>query len=45
MEKKTFSFSRKIRRGETEGTVEELLSNAMSGYGRAPFRGNDGQTS
>ena len=49
-----FSFSRTqklvsdmlaIRRGETEGTVEELLSNAMSGYGRAPFRGNDGQTS
>ena len=34
-----------IRRGETEDTVEELLSNAMSGYGRAPFRGNDGQTS
>lgn len=49
-----FSFSRTqklvsdmlaIRRGETEGTVEELLSNAMSGYGRAPFWGNDGQTS
>lgn len=49
-----FSFSRTqklvsdmlaIRRGEAEGTVEELLSNAMSGYGRAPFRGNDGQTS
>ena len=49
-----FSFSRMqklvsdmlaIRRGEAEGTVEELLSNAMSGYGRAPFRGNDGQTS
>ena len=34
-----------IRRGETEGTVEELLSNAMSGYSRAPFRGNDVQTS
>ena len=49
-----FSFSRTqklvsdmlaIRRGEAEGTVEELLSNAISGYGRAPFRGNDGQTS
>lgn len=49
-----FSFSRTqklvsdilaIRRGEAEGTVEELLSNAMSGYGRAPFRGNDVQTS
>ena len=34
-----------IRRGEAEGSVEELLSNAMSGYSRAPFRGNDGQTS
>ena len=34
-----------IRRGEADGTVEELLSNAMSGYGRAPFRGNDGHTS
>ena len=49
-----FSFSRTqklvsdmlaIRRGEVEGTVEELLSNAMPGYGRAPFRGNDVQTS
>ena len=49
-----FSFSRTqklvsdmlaIRRGEAEGTVEELIQNAMSGYGRAPFRGNDGQTS
>ena len=49
-----FSFSRTqklvsdmlaIRRGEADGTVEELLSNAMSGYGRAPFRGNDGHTS
>ena len=49
-----FSFSRTqklvndmlaIRRGEAEGSVEELLSNAMSGYSRAPFRGNDGQTS
>ena len=34
-----------IRRGEADGTVEELLSNAMSGYSRAPFRGNDSQTS
>ena len=34
-----------IRRGESEGTVEELVQNAMSGYGRAPFRSNDGQTS
>ena len=34
-----------IRRGEAEGTVEELMQNAMSGYGRAPFRGTDGQTS
>lgn len=49
-----FSFSRTqklvsdmlaIRRGEAEGTVEELVQSAMSGYGRAPFRGNDGQTS
>ena len=49
-----FSFSRTqklvsdmlaIRRGEAEGTVEELVQNAMSGYGRAPFRGNDVQTS
>lgn len=49
-----FSFSRTqklvsdmlaIRRGETEGFVEELVQNAMSGYSRAPFRGNDGQTS
>ncbi|MBP3542006.1 MAG: hypothetical protein J6K72_09385 [Clostridia bacterium] len=49
-----FSFSRTqklvsdmlaIRCGEAEGSVEELVSNAMSGYGRAPFRGNDGQTS
>ena len=49
-----FSFSRTqklvndmlaIRRGETEGTVEELVQSAVSGYGRAPFRGNDGQTS
>ncbi len=34
-----------IRRGEAEGTVEELVQNAMSGYGRAPYRGDDGQTS
>ena len=34
-----------IRRGEADGTVEELLSNAMSGYSRAPFRGNEVQTS
>ncbi len=34
-----------IRRGEADGTVEELLSNAMAGYSKAPFRGNDGQTS
>ena len=49
-----FSFSRTqklvsdmlaIRRGEADGTVEELVQSAMSGYGRAPFRGNDGQTS
>lgn len=49
-----FSFSRTqklvsdmlaIRRGEAEGTVEELVQNAMAGYGRAPFRSNDGQTS
>ena len=49
-----FSFSRTqklvsdmlaIRRGEADGTMEELLSNAMSGYSRAPFRGNDVQTS
>ena len=49
-----FSFSRTqklasdmlaIRRGEAEGTVEELVQSAMSGYGRAPFRSNDGQTS
>ena len=49
-----FSFSRTqklvndmlaIRRGETEGFVEELVQNAMSGYGRTPFRGTDGQTS
>ena len=49
-----FSFSRTqklvsdmlaIRRGEADGTVEELVQSAMSGYVRAPFRGNDGQTS
>lgn len=49
-----FSFSRTqklvsdmlaIRRGEAQGTVEELVQIAMSGYARAPFRGNDGQTS
>ena len=49
-----FSFSRTqklvndmlvIRRGEAEGTVEELVQNAMAGYGRASFRSNDGQTS
>ena len=49
-----FSFSRTqklvsdmlaIRRGEADGTVEELVQSAMSGYGRTPFRGNDGQTS
>ena len=49
-----FSFSRTqklvsdmlaIRRGEAEGTVEELVQSAMSGYSRAPFRGNDVQTS
>lgn len=34
-----------IRRGEADGTVEELVQNAMSGYARTPFRGNDGQTS
>ena len=49
-----FSFSRTqklvsdmlaIRRGEADGTMEELVQNAMSGYARTPFRGNDGQTS
>ena len=34
-----------IRRGEADGSIKELVSNAMSGYGRTPFRGNDGQTS
>ena len=34
-----------IRRSEAEGIVEELVQNAMAGCGRAPFRGNDGQTS
>ena len=49
-----FSFSRTqklvsdmlaIRRGEADGTVEDLVNNAMSGYARAPLRGNDAQTS
>lgn len=49
-----FSFSRTqklvsdmlaIRRGEADGTVEELVQSAMSGYGRALFRDNDVQTS
>lgn len=34
-----------IRRGEADGTMEELVQNAMSGYARTPFRGNDGQPS
>ena len=34
-----------IRRGETEGSVEELVQSAMSGYARAPSRVNDGQAS
>lgn len=34
-----------IRRGEADGSIKELVSNAMSGYGRTPFRGNDVQTS
>ena len=34
-----------IRRGETGGSVEELVQSAMSGYARTSFRGNDGQTS
>ena len=34
-----------IRRGEADGTVEELVQSAMSGYARTSFRGNDGQTS
>lgn len=34
-----------IRRGEADGTVEELLSNATSGNTRASFRENDGHTS
>ncbi len=33
-----------IRRGEADGSIKELVSNAMSGYGRTPFRGNDIQT-
>ena len=49
-----FSFSRTqklvsdmlaIRRGEADGTVEELVQSAMSGYRRTLFRGNDVQTS
>ena len=34
-----------IRRGDAEGTMEELVQSAMSGYSSAPFRGNDVQTS
>jgi len=34
-----------IRRGEADGTVEELLNNAMAGSTRTPFREYDGQTS
>ena len=34
-----------IRRGEAEGTVEELLSNAASGDKRVPIRRTDVQTS
>ena len=34
-----------IRRGEADGSIKELVSNTMSGYGRTPFRGNDVQTS
>ena len=34
-----------IRRGEAEGTVEELLSNAASGDKRVPIRSADVQTS
>ena len=49
-----FSFSRTqklvndmlaIRRGETEGTVEELLSNTASVDKRVPIRSTDVQTS
>ena len=34
-----------IRRGDAEGTVEELLSNAASGDKRVPIRSTDVQTS
>lgn len=34
-----------IRRGDAEGTVEELLSNTASGDKRAPIRSTDVQTS
>ena len=34
-----------IRRGDAEGTVEELLSNTVSGDKRVPIRSNDVQTS
>ena len=34
-----------IRRGDAEGTVEELLSNAASGDKRVSIRGTDVQTS
>ena len=34
-----------IRRGDAEGTVEELLSNVASGDKRAPIRSADVQTS
>ena len=34
-----------IRRGDANGTVEELLSTAMSGDKRAPIRSTDVQTS
>ena len=34
-----------IRRGDAEGTVEELLSNAASGDKRVPIRSADVQTS
>ena len=49
-----FSFSRTqklvsdmlaIRRGEAEGSVEELVRSAMPGYTRTPFRETDAQTS
>ena len=49
-----FSFSRTqklvsdmlaIRRGEAEGSVEELVRSAMPGYTRTTFRETDAQTS